>query len=115
MKSLPQHAIVLQHPRSPVVFDPRDPPVHDVEPSSPDSVIRAQADTIAALQKVVRDLTKTPLVIQALKGEIAPDTCCACGCHIPLRPLQTSWPLWVLYGDPHLAVTRAMAYALEYE
>ena len=56
-----------------------------------------------------------PLHVQALKGELAPDTCCACGCHIPLKPLQTSWPMGVLYGDPHLDVTRALAYTLEYE
>lgn len=77
--------IILAHPRSNVTLDP---------PSDP----REQS-----------------VLVRALTGDIAPDTCCACGCHIELRPLQTSFPMGVLYGDNHLAVTRAISYALEYE
>ena len=109
-------ATFYQHPRSPV--GPLNPP----EPLPPDtdlerlaSVNRAQKAAIKELQGALHDLAKTPLHVQALKGELAPDTCCACGCHIPLKPVQTSWPMGVLYGDPHLDVTRALAYTLEYE
>lgn len=82
-----------------------------------DSVIRSQAATIAELQKAIKVLAHEPdpLVVQALRGDLAPDTCCACGCHISLKSLQTSYPLGVLYGDPHLAVTRALVQALDEE
>ncbi len=66
-----------------------------------------------------------PLHIRALRGDIAEDTCCACnhptidhvgGCALAIRrnrPMQTSWPMGVLYGDPHLDVTRAITLVLE--
>jgi hypothetical protein len=53
------------------------------------------------------------------------DRCTACGhptidhfggCALAIRqhkPMQTSYPLGLLYGDPHLEVTRAITVALE--
>lgn len=49
-------SLILQHPRSPVQFDPRDPPVL----ADDASVIRAQAATITELQQAIRQMTRTP-------------------------------------------------------
>jgi hypothetical protein len=83
--------MIIQHPSAPVNF----------EPAPPD-----------------------PPHVRALKGEVAPDTCAACGhplldhvggCALAIRqnkPMQTAWPMGVLYGDPFVEVTRAITYAL---
>ena len=60
MKSVPQHAIVLQHPRSPVVFDPREPP-HPDAIADDASVIRSLRAANAELHEAVRLLTHPPL------------------------------------------------------
>ncbi len=93
-------ALILQHSSSPVTFEapPPDPREQRVE---------------------------DPYHVRALRGEADEDTCSACGqpvvdhfggCALAIRqnrPMQTSWPLGVLYGDPHVAVTRAISHALE--
>ncbi len=93
-------AIILAHPRSPV----------HLEPIPPDPREQAVMD---------------PPHVRALRGDVEPDTCAACGhplidhvggCALAIRqnrPMQTTYPMGVLYGDPHQDVTRAISHALE--
>jgi hypothetical protein len=53
----PHRAIVYQHPRSPVVFDPREPP-HPDEEASDASVIRALQAANRELQQSIRELAR---------------------------------------------------------
>lgn len=108
-------AIIYAHPRSEVrLQDPREQPVMTDDPPVTDSsVLRALKACHAELQQTVAALAHTP------------DTCTACGhptadhfggCALAIRankPMQTAWPVGVLYGDPHLEVTRAITVALE--
>lgn len=114
-------AIIFAHPRSEVKLqDPRDPPVTE------DSIVRALQASNAERIAVNRQTgTHIPLHVRALRGELPEDTCCACGhptidhvggCAQAIRankPMQTSYPLGLLYGDPHRAVTEAITLALE--
>ncbi len=111
-------ATFYQHPSSPVTLhDPRDPLV-----ASEDSIDRA-IEASNAERTRINALTglRLPLHVQAVHE----DTCTACGCptidHFggcalalkANKPMQTSYPLGVLYGDPYVEVTRAITVALE--
>ena len=126
METVARHALIYQHPSAPVNYD-HERTAQPVEPVSLDSIVRTQTATITELQRVVHELARTPepVFVRALRGEVPEDTCSGCGqptvdhyggCAYAIRqnkPMQTTYPLGLLYGDPYLEVTRAVTVALE--
>lgn len=102
-------SVILQHPSAPVTL--QDPREQSVVPK--EAALSALKAAHLELQQAVRDMAHQE------------DTCAACGhptidhfggCALAIRshkPMQTSYPMGVLYGDPHRAVTEAITVALE--
>jgi hypothetical protein len=107
---------------------------HNDLPETEASIRRAWEESNAERQRLAAEIGQPiPLhpapefhpVVRALRGEVKEDTCTACGhptidhvggCALAMRqnkPMQTSWPIGVLYGDSWPEVTRAITIALE--